>query len=109
MPGDLCVSCHSPPALLSVISLAIHFPMMAARLASAVVCLFGLMTVLVSSVVMSGTFGPRHARGSLVVFLDECLCICCNGGFARRLCSWYDCVLGLHRPACALIRVYLAA
>ena len=46
--------------------------MMAARLELAVVCLsmFGLMTVLVSSVVMSGTPGPRHARGSLVIVLD---------------------------------------
>ena len=49
-----------------------HLLMMAARLELAVVCLcvFGLMTVLVSSVVMSGTPGPRHARGSLVIFLD---------------------------------------
>ena len=70
MPGNLCVSCHSPPALLSVLLLAIHLPMMAARLASAMVCLFGLVTVLVSSVVMSGSHGLRHARGSLVVFSD---------------------------------------
>ena len=64
-----------PPALPSVILLAIHLPMMAARLASAVVCVFGLMTVLVRSVVMSGTLGPRHACGSLVLFLDEGLCM----------------------------------
>ena len=44
--------------------------MMAAWLVLAVVCMFGLMTVLVRSVVMSGTPGPRHARGSLVIFLD---------------------------------------
>ena len=86
-----------------------HLLMMAARLELAVVCLcmFGLMTVLVSSVVMIGTPGPRHARGSLVI-LDECLCMCCDGGFACRLCSWYDCFLGLHRLACALTRVYSA-
>ena len=47
-----------------------HLLMMAARLALAVVCVFRLMTVLVSSVVMSGTLGLRHARGSLVTFLD---------------------------------------
>ena len=71
-----------------------HLLMMAARLVSAVVFVFGMMTVLVRSVVMSGTPGPRHARGSLVIFLDECLCMCCDGGFAYRLCSWYDCFLG---------------
>ena len=84
--------------------------MMAARLVLTVVCVFGLMTVLVRSVVMSGTPGPRHACGSsLVIFLDECLCMCYDGGFACRLCSWYDCFLGLHCLACALTRVYLAA
>ena len=78
-----------------------HLLMMAARLALAVVCVFVLVTVLVSSVVMSGTPGPRHARGSLVIFLDECLGMCCDGGFACRLCSWYDCFLWHHRLACA--------
>ena len=86
---------------------AIHPLMMVARLVLTVVCVFGLMTVLVSSVVMSGTPGPRHACGSLVI-LDECLCMCCDGGFACRLCSWYDCFLGHHRLAYALTRVYLA-
>ena len=38
--GGVCVSCHSPPALLSVISLAIHPLMMAARLVLAVVIVF---------------------------------------------------------------------
>ena len=47
-----------------------HLLMMAARLVLTVVCVFGLVTVLVSSVVMSGTPGPRHARGSLVIVLD---------------------------------------
>ena len=42
--------------------------MMAARLALAVVCVFGLVTVLVSSVVMSVTPGPCHARGRLGYF-----------------------------------------
>ena len=32
-----------------------------------------MVTVCVSSVVMSGSSGPRHGRGSfLVIFLDEC-------------------------------------
>ena len=34
----VCVSCHSSPASPSVNSLVMHLPMMAARLASAVVC-----------------------------------------------------------------------
>ena len=42
MPGVVCVSCHSPPALLSVISLAMHLEMMAAWLGSAVVFVFWL-------------------------------------------------------------------
>ena len=67
--GGVRVTVHSSPASLSVILLAIHLPMIAARLASAVVCMcFGLVTVSVSSVVMSGTLGPRHARGSLGYF-----------------------------------------
>ena len=108
VPGVVCVSYHSSPASPSIQVLAIHLLMMAARLELALVCVFGFVTVLVSSVVMSGTPGPRHARGSLVIFLDECLCMCCDGGFACRLCSWYDCFLGLHRLACALTRVYSA-
>ena len=65
------VPCHSSPVSPSALSLAMHLLMMAARLVLTVVCVFGLMTVLVSSVVMSGTPGPRHARGSLVLFLDR--------------------------------------
>ena len=40
MPGVVCVSYHSSPALPSVISLAMHLLMMAARLVSAVVFVF---------------------------------------------------------------------
>ena len=64
------VPCHFFPVLPSALSLAMHLLMMAARLVLTVVCVFGLMTVLVRSVVMSGTPGPRHARGSLVIVLD---------------------------------------
>ena len=71
MPGVVYVSCHSPPASPSIQVLAIHPLMMAARLELALVCVFGFVTVLVSSVVMSGTPGPRHARGSLVLVLDR--------------------------------------
>ena len=105
----LYVSHTIPPLSRLLLALAIHPLMMAARLVLTVVCVFGLMTVLVRSVVMSGTPGPRHARGSLVIFLDECLCMCCDGGFACRLCSRYDCFLWHHRLAYALTRVYLAA
>ena len=70
VPGVVCVSYHSSPVSPSIQALAIHPLMMVARLVLTVVCVFGLMTVLVRSIVMSGTPGPRHARGSLVIFLD---------------------------------------
>ena len=66
----LYVSHTIPPLSRLLLALVIHLLMMAARLVLAVVCVcvFGLVTVSVSSVVMSGTPGPRHIRGSLGYF-----------------------------------------
>ena len=74
------------------------------------VCGLDFMTISVSSVVMSGTLGPRHARGSLVLFFMSVFACAVMLGLPVRCAVAKTASLGnMHHLACALTCVKLAA